>query len=138
MPKDGMHLKITSERLGHSTIALNADTYSHVLPDMQRQALTQVDASVFRTRTELLTIAANALPIDRVFDGQCFISILQLPDQCNDNEYKAEDSDQDMYSHPKMKQPNLRRICQGWIPSPVSQVAFLSQGYQTAVRKAFI
>ena len=34
----GVGLKIVSERLGHSTIALTADTYSHVTPGMQRQA----------------------------------------------------------------------------------------------------
>jgi integrase len=30
--------KVVSERLGHSTIALTMDTYSHVLPTMQRRA----------------------------------------------------------------------------------------------------
>ncbi len=35
-------LKIVSERLGHSTIALTADTYSHVTETMQRQATNQI------------------------------------------------------------------------------------------------
>jgi integrase len=30
--------KVVSERLGHSTVKLTLDTYSHVLPDMQRDA----------------------------------------------------------------------------------------------------
>ena len=47
MLKDNMHVKIMSERLGHSIIALTLDTYAHVLPDMQRQALEAVDASMF-------------------------------------------------------------------------------------------
>lgn len=34
----GVHVKVVSELLGHSTIALTLDTYSHVLPDMQAQA----------------------------------------------------------------------------------------------------
>jgi integrase len=34
----GVPLKVVSERLGHSTIALTADTYSHVTPSMQKQA----------------------------------------------------------------------------------------------------
>jgi integrase len=34
----GLSLKIVSERLGHSTTALTADTYSHVTPGMQQQA----------------------------------------------------------------------------------------------------
>lgn len=34
----GVHPKIVQERLGHSTIAMTLDTYSHVMPGMQRQA----------------------------------------------------------------------------------------------------
>jgi integrase len=30
--------KVVSERLGHSNITLTLDTYSHVLPTMQRRA----------------------------------------------------------------------------------------------------
>src|SRR5262249_32968028 len=30
--------KVVGERLGHSTVKLTLDTYSHVLPDMQNQA----------------------------------------------------------------------------------------------------
>ncbi len=30
--------KVISERLGHSSIALTLDTYSHVLPTMQKRA----------------------------------------------------------------------------------------------------
>ena len=32
------------ERLGHSTIGVTMDTYSHVLPDMQRKAASRLDA----------------------------------------------------------------------------------------------
>jgi len=32
----GVHPKIVQERLGHSTIAITMDTYSHVLPSMQQ------------------------------------------------------------------------------------------------------
>lgn len=35
--------KVVSETLGHSTIAITLDTYSHVLPDMQAQAATVMD-----------------------------------------------------------------------------------------------
>ena len=34
----GVHPKIVSERLGHSSIAITLDTYSHVLPSMQADA----------------------------------------------------------------------------------------------------
>ena len=34
----GVHPKIVQERLGHSQISLTLDTYSHVLPSMQKEA----------------------------------------------------------------------------------------------------
>ncbi len=40
----GIHPKIVSEMLGHSTIAITLDTYSHVIPTMQRQAAEAMDA----------------------------------------------------------------------------------------------
>lgn len=44
----GVHPKIASERLGHSTIAITLDLYSHVLPGMQADAAEQVDAAIRR------------------------------------------------------------------------------------------
>ena len=38
MLKQGVHPKIVSERLGHSTVAMTLDTYSHVVPGLQEQA----------------------------------------------------------------------------------------------------
>jgi integrase len=34
----GVHPKVVSEMLGHSTVAITLDTYSHVMPTMQREA----------------------------------------------------------------------------------------------------
>ena len=42
----GIHPKIVSERLGHSTIAITLDTYSHALPSLQRDAAELVAALV--------------------------------------------------------------------------------------------
>lgn len=39
----GENPKIVSERLGHSTVALTLDTYSHVLPSMQEQAAEKLE-----------------------------------------------------------------------------------------------
>jgi len=36
--KANVHPKVVSERLGHSSIAITLDTYSHVLPTMQEDA----------------------------------------------------------------------------------------------------
>ena len=38
-----VHPKIVQERLGHATIAITLDTYSHVIPTMQREAAIAVD-----------------------------------------------------------------------------------------------
>ena len=40
----GVHPKIVSERLGHSTISITLDIYSHALPSMQRDAAEAVAA----------------------------------------------------------------------------------------------
>ncbi len=39
-----IHPKVVQEMLGHSSITLTLDTYSHVLPNMQREAATKMDA----------------------------------------------------------------------------------------------
>jgi integrase len=41
----GVHPKIASERLGHATVALTLDTYSHVIPGMQEDAVARIDAA---------------------------------------------------------------------------------------------
>lgn len=46
----GESLKVVSERLGHATITLTADTYSHVLPTMQRAAADKLE-TMFGTGT---------------------------------------------------------------------------------------
>lgn len=40
----GIHPKIVSERLGHASIGITLDTYSHVLPSMQSEAASAFDA----------------------------------------------------------------------------------------------
>jgi integrase len=40
--------KVVSERLGHSTIVLTLDTYSHVLPTMQQQATARLEKMLYR------------------------------------------------------------------------------------------
>ena len=43
MLKQGIHPKIVQERLGHSTIAITLDTYSHVAPGLQQAAAKRFD-----------------------------------------------------------------------------------------------
>jgi integrase len=42
----GIHPKVVSERLGHSIIAITLDTYSHVLPGIQEEAASKLDAAL--------------------------------------------------------------------------------------------
>lgn len=48
MLANGENAKVASERLGHSTIVLTLDTYSHVLPDMQQAAADRIESLLFR------------------------------------------------------------------------------------------
>jgi integrase len=44
-----VNVKVVSERLGHASIQLTLDTYSHVLPTMQRVAAEKMDAFFRKT-----------------------------------------------------------------------------------------
>jgi integrase len=57
--RQGIHPKVVSERLGHSTIATTMDIYSHVLPGIQEEAARKLD-SVLRASME-----AKNPPVDR-------------------------------------------------------------------------
>ena len=50
--KAGVHPKIVSERLGHSSITLTLDTYSHVLPSMQDEAAKKINQLMFNKLSE--------------------------------------------------------------------------------------
>jgi integrase len=43
MLEQGVHPKVVQERLGHSSITLTLDTYSHVLPSLQEDAAEKLD-----------------------------------------------------------------------------------------------
>jgi len=53
----GVHPKVVQERLGHSQIGITLDTYSHVVPTMQLEAATKLDAMM---RPAAKTEAAKA------------------------------------------------------------------------------
>ena len=46
MLTSGIHPKIAQERLGHSSIGITLDLYSHVMPGMQEDAAAKVDAAM--------------------------------------------------------------------------------------------
>jgi len=43
----GENPKVVSERLGHASIVLTLDTYSHVLPNMQQAASDKLESILF-------------------------------------------------------------------------------------------
>jgi integrase len=47
----GVHPKVVSEQLGHATIALTLDTYSHVIPSLQEEAAGVIAAAVLPATT---------------------------------------------------------------------------------------
>ena len=49
MLASGENPKIVAERLGHASIVLTLDTYSHVLPTMQRDATDRLEKLMFGT-----------------------------------------------------------------------------------------
>ena len=46
----GVHPKVVSERLGHSSISVTMDIYSHVLPGLQEDAVDRLEKLLARSR----------------------------------------------------------------------------------------
>ena len=46
----GIHPKVVSERLGHASVSITLDTYSHVAPNMQQEAAEKIDAGLRAAR----------------------------------------------------------------------------------------
>ena len=49
MLKQGIHPKIVQERLGHASIQITLDTYSHVAPGLQEAAALRFDEALTST-----------------------------------------------------------------------------------------
>jgi len=45
-----VHPKVVQEMLGHSSIAITLDIYSHVVPGMQEEAARRMQEQVFSSR----------------------------------------------------------------------------------------
>ena len=53
MLKQGVHPKIVQERLGHSSIQITLDTYSHVTPGLQQAAAERFDDIIINNKSEV-------------------------------------------------------------------------------------
>lgn len=49
--KQGVHIKVISERLGHASVSITMDTYGHLMQNMQEDAATGLDAIISTPRT---------------------------------------------------------------------------------------
>lgn len=47
MLRQGVNPKVVSERLGHSKIQITLDTYTHLIPGIQEDAIANLDTSLF-------------------------------------------------------------------------------------------
>ena len=59
MLQQGIHPKIVSERLGHSSVAITLDTYSHILPGLQEAAARKFDEGLQTASVEVLAAAGR-------------------------------------------------------------------------------
>jgi hypothetical protein len=53
MLRQGIHPKIVSERLGHATVSITLDTYSHVTPGLQEAAALSFEEGLTAARAKL-------------------------------------------------------------------------------------
>jgi len=49
----GVHPKIASERLGHASVAITLDLYSHVTASMQSEAAVKLDSAMQAAKSHL-------------------------------------------------------------------------------------
>ncbi len=60
----GENPKVVQERLGHATVGMTLDVYSHVLPNLQRQAAAKLDA-LFKVQSESEGVNEGVSPLAR-------------------------------------------------------------------------
>ncbi|MEQ6390384.1 site-specific integrase [Bacillaceae bacterium S4-13-58] len=60
MLKQGVHPKIVQERLGHSSISVTMDLYSHVLPNIQKAAAEEFGSKIFGSKKEEKRAVSNS------------------------------------------------------------------------------
>jgi len=65
MLKQGIHPKIVQERLGHSSIQLTLDTYSHVAPGLQQAAAKRFDEVMFADSVKLSENMVNSTVLNQ-------------------------------------------------------------------------
>jgi hypothetical protein len=59
-------LKLVSELLGHSSVAITTDVYAHVLPEQQQEIVDKMD-DLFKRSEVLLTAGQRTITCDRLY-----------------------------------------------------------------------
>ncbi len=57
-----VNAKVVSEMLGHSSISITLDIYSHLLPDMQEKAAKALEEALIPSLSELLCFSCSPRP----------------------------------------------------------------------------
>lgn len=57
----GVHPKVVSEQLGHATVSITLNVYSHVLPGMSESAVEHVAALVSAAGDQMVSIGTRQL-----------------------------------------------------------------------------
>ena len=74
MMEQGVNPKVVSERLGHASVLITLDTYSHVLPNLQEEAALKFEEGL-RTAAE----SQRARSLDTYVGKMSAIPILKGP-----------------------------------------------------------
>ena len=69
--KQGVHPKIVSERLGHASVNITLDTYSHVIPSLQKEAAAAIDQVLMINRKDTLSGTEKTLYQDKGLQSVC-------------------------------------------------------------------
>ena len=95
----GVHPKVVSEMLGHSSVSFTLDTYSHVIPTLQQAAMKRLDevlqpelrqgqdvSKMFATESEPDTASGRIRTDDRRFTKCCHFnnSTISFKEMVND------------------------------------------------------
>jgi integrase len=67
--RHGVHPKVVQERLGHASITMTLDTYSHLIPSMQREAINKIKLFAEKTGREPRVNSSRGIRSRRINEG---------------------------------------------------------------------
>jgi integrase len=67
--RHGVHPKVVQERLGHASITMTLDTYSHLIPSMQREAINKIRLFAEKSGQEPGVLSSGRIRSRRINEG---------------------------------------------------------------------